>query len=167
LNDRRVPGRYPEDVAESDNPVEQLVDALVYAPIGFALDAKQNWTKYVERGRSQVTLSRFVARTATKRGTAKAETFADRLLNEIGQVVVDVFGIDLSPDEDDRGATDAGATAISSFPIEGYDELTAAEIAAHLNELSPAQLRLIDAREREGKGRVTVLRRVESLLGAT
>ena len=77
---------------------EALVDLLVYAPVGIALEALDNLPKYVERGKSQVTLGRFVAKTVAKRGSTMAEGVGERVLNEVGQVIVDVFGIDLSPD---------------------------------------------------------------------
>ena len=48
---------------------DQLLDLLVYAPVGLALEALDNFPRLVERGKSQVTLGRFVARTAAKKGT--------------------------------------------------------------------------------------------------
>ena len=140
-------------VTDADDPIEQLMEAFVYAPVGLVLDARQNWGTYVERGKSQVTIGRFLARAAAQRGSATAESMVERLANDVAQVVVDLFGIDLSPD-----------AAPSGFPIADYEERTAADIVAQLGELSVRDLERVRARERDGKARVTVLRRIDVLL---
>jgi hypothetical protein len=53
----------------------------------------------------------------------------------------------------------------SSFPIAGYDGLTAAQVTARLGDLTPAQLRKVRDHERRGKARKSVLRAVEKKLG--
>jgi hypothetical protein len=53
----------------------------------------------------------------------------------------------------------------SSFPIAGYDELTAAQVTARLGELTPAQLRKVRDHERRHKARKSVLGAVEKKLG--
>jgi len=143
-----------------DNPVDQLVDNFVYAPVGLALEAKTNWSTFVERGRSQVTISRFLARAATRKGASTAESIVDRLANDVGQVIVDLFGIDLTPDP-------GPAEPDQSFPIAGYDDRTAADIIALLPGLSMSELERVRSRELEGKSRVTVLRAIDRLLGTT
>jgi hypothetical protein len=59
------------------------------------------------------------------------------------------------------GATGGG----SSFPIAGYDELTAAQVAKRLGDLTPAQLRKVRDHERRHKARKSVLNAVEKKLG--
>ena len=51
-----------------------------------------------------------------------------------------------------------------SFPILGYDDLTAAEVAERLDDLSPAQLRTVRDHERRNANRKTVLTAVERKL---
>ena len=142
---------------DRENPVDQLIDNLVYAPLGLAVEARANWSSYVERGRSQIAISRFVARAATRKGASTAETIAERLANDVGQVIVDLFGIDLTPDPE---PSTEPATAVE-FPIAGYDDLTAKEIVAELDGLSELELELVRAHEADGKARVTVLRAIE------
>ena len=83
---------------KSTSSSDQLVDLLVYAPVGLALEALDKLPSYVERGKSQVTLGRFVAKSMSQRGSTMAETIGERIFNEAGQIIVDIFGIDLTPD---------------------------------------------------------------------
>src|SRR5689334_14819632 len=55
--------------------------------------------------------------------------------------------------------------ASRAFPIEGYDSLTAAQVAKRLEGLTPAQLRKVRDAERKGKNRKSVLAAVERKLG--
>jgi hypothetical protein len=45
----------------------------------------------------------------------------------------------------------------SSFPIDGYDELTAAQVTERLDDLAPAQLRTVRDHERRNTNRKSVL----------
>jgi len=152
---------------------DQLVDLLVYAPVGLALEALDNLPKYVERGRSQVTLGRFVAKAAAKRGSSMAESVGERLLNDVGQVVVDIFGIDLTPDDE---AVEADVVVHQSEPAEPadaelaiaeYDSQAAAQIVKMLAQLTPEERDQIEVYESAGRGRVTILRKIEQLRRAT
>jgi hypothetical protein len=51
-----------------------------------------------------------------------------------------------------------------AFPILGYDDLTAAEIVPRLAGLTRAQLRRVASHERAGRGRRTILGRIDQLL---
>jgi polyhydroxyalkanoate synthesis regulator phasin len=52
----------------------------------------------------------------------------------------------------------------SAFPIMGYDDLTAAQVAERLTDLSPAQLRKVRDHERRNANRKSVLTAVERAL---
>ena len=52
----------------------------------------------------------------------------------------------------------------AGFPIDDYDELTAAEVNDRLGDLTPAQLRKVRDHERRNANRKTVLTAVEKLL---
>jgi hypothetical protein len=64
--------------------------------------------------------------------------------------------------EVDRARRAAGLGA--SFPIEGYDDLTAAKVADRLDDLSVAQLRQVRDYERRNANRKSVLTAVERKL---
>ena len=65
--------------------------------------------------------------------------------------------------EMDRARRAAGIG--TSFPISGYDELTAAQVTGRLGDLTPAELRKVRDYERKNANRKSVLAAVESKLG--
>jgi hypothetical protein len=65
--------------------------------------------------------------------------------------------------EVDRARRAAGLG--SSFPISGYDDLTAAQVGERLDGLSTAQLREVREHERRNANRKSVLTAVERKLG--
>ncbi|MCW2983955.1 MAG: plectin, partial [Conexibacter sp.] len=54
---------------------------------------------------------------------------------------------------------------VGSFPILGYDDLTAAQIAKRITTLTPAQLRKVRDHERRHEARKSVLAAIERKLG--
>ena len=151
---------------KSDDP-DQLLDYLIYAPVGIALEAIDNLPRYVQRGKSQVTLGRFLARTFARRGTSTVESFAERLVNEAGQVVVDLFNIDLTPDPEPEATSVAVVEPGSDvdLPIAQYDSQAAAQIVKLLPQLTPTELDEIERYESNGRNRVTILRKIAQLRG--
>ena len=63
-----------------------------------------------------------------------------------------------------RGTAPAAGLGSSSFPIAGYDDLTAAQVSERLDGLSTAELREVRDHERRNAGRKTVLQAIESKL---
>jgi hypothetical protein len=53
----------------------------------------------------------------------------------------------------------------SSFPVSGYDDLTAAEVGERLNDLSAPELRKVRDYERRNANRKSVLQNIERKLG--
>jgi hypothetical protein len=68
----------------------------------------------------------------------------------------------------DPGAVDgAGAEVEVAAPWDGYDRLTAADVADRVAAASPAELGVVALYERANRGRQTVLRAVERRLAET
>ncbi|HEV7496338.1 hypothetical protein [Baekduia sp.] len=65
----------------------------------------------------------------------------------------------------DRARRRVGAGVGGSFPILGYDDLTAAQITKRLTDLTPAQLRKVRDHERRHGARKSVLNAIERKLG--
>jgi hypothetical protein len=65
----------------------------------------------------------------------------------------------------DRARRHIGAGVGASFPIPGYDDLTAAQITKRLTDLTPAQLRKVRDYERRHDARKSVLSAIERKLG--
>ncbi|MEZ5167256.1 MAG: hypothetical protein R2695_12510 [Acidimicrobiales bacterium] len=68
-------------------PYEPLLDLFVYAPIGFALEAKDLIPKLIDRGRGQVALARLAGKVATDRGQAEARRTVDQVVGIVGTVL--------------------------------------------------------------------------------
>jgi hypothetical protein len=92
----------------------------------------------VQRGRMTRDDASDLLAELVRRGTAPA----DRLIREVGR------------------ATGIGA----GFPIAGYDDMTAAQVAQHLDGLTPAQLRTVRDHERRNANRKSVLAAVDRKL---
>lgn len=81
---------------EEQNPVDQLIDLFLYAPVGLLYEYQEVIPKLVKRGKSQVQLARVVGKMATNQGggaeafTMAAEGMANlmaRQLTEIGAAI--------------------------------------------------------------------------------
>lgn len=62
-------------------------------------------------------------------------------------------------------AKDAGRAARADEPLPGYDDLTVPEVVDRLDGLDKDELRRVRDYERDHRGRVTLLRRLESQAG--
>ncbi len=106
---------------------ERPLEALVFAPLGFVLEARQMYPRFVDRGRNQILLARLVGRYATRQAMTTAGEVLERnagpatdVLRLVGIVPPVEDGVDGPPagagaDEVDRrddghGGDDAGAT---------------------------------------------------------
>jgi hypothetical protein len=77
-------------------PVDQCFEWFVYAPLGFALDARQLLPRFIDRGRSQVVLARVVGRYAVKRGSKRAGDYLEQSGNQVSAVL---HALGVLPDE--------------------------------------------------------------------
>ena len=166
-----------------------LLDVMLYAPIGFVYEYRNVLPKLVKKGRSQVQLGLFLGRMAASRGGAGAEratadalttlaTVAARGITEFGQAV------GLAPPEDDAPPIEVvdvdevspppakkvvkkqvkeKAPSGPRLPIAGYDELTAREIIALLDDLTPAQRTRLRSHETTNRNRKTILAKLDRL----
>jgi polyhydroxyalkanoate synthesis regulator phasin len=85
------------------------------------------------------------ARRGVGEATARARKEADPVVAKVDQA---------------RRTADVGPT----FPISGYDDLTAAQVQARLSDLTPAELRKVRDYERRHANRKTVLNGIEQKL---
>lgn len=94
----------PKSSSDDKSPIDQAVDAFVYAPVGLALELLDQMPGWVARGKSQVTLGRLFAKMAVEKGQ-----------NEVGDavsdVLSDVFGVDLKGD--DKSTKESAASTLA------------------------------------------------------
>ncbi len=75
---------------------DQAVEAILYAPLGIALDVLDRLPTWVARGKSQATLTRLVGKMAVQKGQS-----------EIEGVVSDIFGVKLgAPSSEESDGSD-------------------------------------------------------------
>jgi hypothetical protein len=113
------------------------------------------------RGRLQEAVDEMVERGRMTRGDA-ADLVADLLTRGRAQAdeLFEQLGV--------RGPLEAARRVAGlgpEFPIAGYDDLTAAEVAARLDEMSVADLRKVREYEKANANRKTVLAAIERRLG--
>ena len=86
-----------------DNPLEQLLDLFVYAPVGMLYEYPDVLPKLIKRGKSQVKLAKFVGQVAIKQqqrgsGLDSLPIPADAVAGVLAKVVTDIgSAIGLAP----------------------------------------------------------------------
>jgi polyhydroxyalkanoate synthesis regulator phasin len=151
LSDAVERGRVTADDAQ--DMVQSLLDRARQETTDVVKDLEQ----LLERGRSELDTRRkrgekaaAKARKQVEEATSKARTRAVR-------------GADPALARVDRVRRAVGAGP--SFPILGFDELTAGQVVARLSELAPAQLRKVRDYEKRNANRKSVLNAIGSKLG--
>lgn len=178
---------------DEKSPADQLVELLVYAPVGMLYEYQTVMEQVVKRGRSQVQLAKVMGKMAAQRGQNDVEENVGEVLSSAAETIakgITEFGaaIGLAPPKtssaDDtpeeqpakEAATEKSApkTAGSKqpepasklpLPIAGYDELKAREIISLLPDLDRDQRARLAKHERENRNRKTVLAKLDQLEG--
>ncbi|MGZ4692476.1 MAG: hypothetical protein ACXWA3_02515 [Acidimicrobiales bacterium] len=104
--------------ARPKSPVDQWFEVFVYAPLGFALDARQLFPKFVDRGRSQVVLARVIGKYAVKHGSTIA---GDRLGQSQSQIAAVLQTLGWLPEENEADDT-ADVEAFEADEVVFHDE---------------------------------------------
>jgi hypothetical protein len=171
---------------ESKNPIERLADLFVFAPIGFALEAREVWPRLAERGRAQVH--------QTGRAVSRGREWAGARMDDAqGQAEAALSGLGLRT-RDNGAAPDAGAVShlraatagraptpssprppveVSEPPVDparlaipDYDALSASQVVPRLAGLAPDELELVRQYEAGTRGRKTILNKIAQLQAA-
>lgn len=169
-------------MTDRQDPLEQLLDVLVYAPLGIALEARELLPRLVEKGRrrlgGQVKVARMVGELAVRQGQKRAENALERLRQQqaagrpAGARPADTPGngsesparsrvVPERPSHPPaRGGAEDGASGLA---IPGYDTLSASQVLPRLEGLSAAELEAVRAYEEGTRARKTVLSRIDQL----
>jgi len=166
---------------DTKHPIEHVLDACVYAPLGFALEARSLLPKFVDRGRNQVVLARVVGKYAVRKGTRATES---RIAQAQDQVlgVLRLFGSGSADDQPspngDRvtssAAPDRGPVRVvpsrpestidpESLAIPDYDALSASQVVPRLESLTVEELEAVREYEADTRGRKTILNKIAQL----
>jgi hypothetical protein len=152
-------------------PVDHLADLVVFAPLGFALEARRLVPELAARGRRQLLFTRTVGRYAVRRAWQRADALvATGTALASGLLPTDGAPPDPSwPDEDD-----GPVAAVTPLPVEhgppsdhlaipDYDNLSAFQVMPRLEALDPVDLDAVRAYEESTRGRRTILNKIAQL----
>lgn len=180
-------------MTDRKQPVDAALDALVYAPLGFVLEARTLMPKLVERGRNQVTMAKMVGQFAVQQGQVEATKrlgpVQEQVRDQVESVLADL-GLVSRPDPAPAPSPGARATATST-PVEAtspepvpqpepepepaavpaagelaipdYDSLAASQVVPRLRALGADELEAVRAYEAAGRARKTILNRIAQL----
>ncbi|CAN5257821.1 hypothetical protein BH20ACT3_BH20ACT3_04990 [soil metagenome] len=162
-------------MSSDKRPVDQAVEYVVYAPLGFVLEAKRLLPTFVERGRQQVQMARMIGQFAVRQGQTEArgrlgqaQGQAEAVLHEFGLLPVD----EPAAVEDHPPASGAppAAPARSSdqatkLTIADYDSLAASQVIPRLAALDGPELEAVRRYESAHRGRKTILGKIAQLQG--
>ncbi|MEJ7583633.1 MAG: hypothetical protein WKF43_05965 [Acidimicrobiales bacterium] len=175
-------------MTEAKRPVDHALDLFVFAPLGFALEARTLLPKLINRGRDQVngqvTLARMMGEFAVQKGQTEAEK---RLSRAQAQATTTLTDLGLLPrDEPSRPApahptpsSEPVATRPRAAPdpkaappppkaglaIPDYDSLAASQVIPRLAGLAGAELEAVRSYEAAKRGRKTILNKISQLQG--
>jgi hypothetical protein len=153
----------------SEDPVDQLADLLLFAPIGLLTQARQRVPELASAGRNQVQLWKMIGQFAVQHGTKLVGQWADQ---QRSAATTRSSSTSPASNADSAPATvidAAPATVIeipvtqAPLPIADYDDLAASQIVALLGELDDEQRAAIRAYESSHRKRSTVIGKLDRL----
>lgn len=164
-------------MTDDKRPVDQAVELVLYAPLGFVLEARKLLPSFVERGKQQVQMAKMIGQFAVKQGQSeaqvrlgKAQVQAEAILGEFGLRTADEPVVAAPPAPAPAPAPTAVAPARSGaaaadLAIADYDSLAASQVIPRLAGLGPDELDAVRAYEAAHRGRKTILGKVAQLQG--
>ena len=151
-------------VGAPKSPVGAMLDVFIFAPIGFALDARELVPKLAERGRNQVALLKVVGQFAVNKGRADADRILKPKPPASAMPPPSAAPRPPTPSRARATATTTATTA-QTLPINNYDTLSASQIVPRLAGLRPEELARVRAYENSHRRRRTILGRIAQLQG--
>ena len=149
-------------VSDEENLGEQLLDLLIYAPIGLLLEAKDLIPKLADRGRGQVALTQLAGKVAGNRGRDETAPLFRHLVEAAGAALgsMTTDEQELSDELDDHGESSEDDL---SLPIKNYNVFSAPQLLEKLEALDQQQLDEILDYELTHRDRQTVTNRIKQL----
>jgi hypothetical protein len=149
-------------------PLDLVLDAFVYVPVGLAVSAKEVLPELAARGRERVASARIVGQFAVQQGQAQAAKAFTRAREE-AQVRLQhspVADTPAPPEPTPRIVTrtrQATSAVADELAIPGYDSLSASQVLPRLEGLEAIELEAVRAYEAGHRGRKTILGRIAQL----
>lgn len=156
-------------------PLDELLDLVLFAPIGASAEIRRRLPELAEEGRRQVRTQLLTAR-------GIGQFAAARIQRDLPGAVRSVVPggsppprqprrqadnvVDLHPVEDPPAEPSEDAPTADELPIPDYDALSAVQVVPRLDSLDPDELASVMAYERSHRARRTILHRASELLAA-
>ena len=145
-------------------PLDLVLDAFVYVPVGLAVSARDVLPELAARGRERVASARVVGEFAVRQSQQQALRVIDRLQHHDDATAT-------GPETASPAAPPVRRAARSgpgadTLAIPGYDSLSASQVLPRLAGLEPAELEAVRAYEEAHRGRRTILGRISQLQAA-
>ena len=143
--------------------VEKVLDLVVYAPAGLVAQVRNDLPKLVADGRARlenrVKVAHWIGEMAVTTGRKEIEKrLAGSPPTETGTAA--------APTASAATTAKPGHANTGRPPFDGYDQLAATQIVQLLPRLPHADLEMIRVYEAAGRGRRTILHRIQQLLDA-
>jgi len=155
------------------DPVEQLLNLFLYAPIGLLSKGSEALPDLAQRGRTQASNARVIGQFALGATNTKARqslSEAEAHLQAFLRIVTESARPSPTKSESADASRTAGNNATANASVTGvddlianYDSLTAAQILPLLAPLPAEQLDRIEIHEQSQRARKTVLSRLRQL----
>ncbi len=142
--------------------LQETVDEAVKRGRMTRTDAEELVANLVHIGRLQTQDAIAELEGAVGRSASQTRRLARARVGRVASAARHAPGTDRALRAVDRARRAAGLG--SSFPISGYDELTAAQVKGRLADLTAAELRKVRDHERRNANRKSVLAAIEKLL---
>ena len=131
-------------MGDEKSPIDRVLDATLFAPLGFLLTRDETFETLAAAGRKQIAFSRSLGRAALK-GIARGAQGPEGGPTPAPKAKAS------GPDRTKPGAT-----------VDGFAEMTAKEVIAFIATCSDAEAMFIREAELAGKNRVTVVRALDA-----
>ncbi|CAN5402620.1 hypothetical protein BH10ACT1_BH10ACT1_27210 [soil metagenome] len=166
-------------MTDEKRPVDQAVELVLFAPIGFALEARRLLPSFVERGRQQVQMAKMIGQFAVKQGEtegkarlAKAQVQAEAILAEFGLRASEdeapsdhVVAVAPAAPEPGRPPAARSSAASAELAVSDYDSLAASQVIPRLPGLEASELEAVRRYEAAHRGRKTILGKIAQIQG--
>ena len=171
------PGAGPEHGSATDptDPLHQLLDWLVYAPIGVLTMVHKDLPGVIAAGKqrldSQLTMAKFVGKMAVRQVTTELDRRldeAERLRQSAEALIVDAPLDAVAPTSLPAAIINEVANApelvdAATLPIDGYESLAASQVVLRLGSLTSPELASIADYESSHRARRTILGKIHQL----
>jgi hypothetical protein len=163
-----------DDAAAHEGLVRRTLEACLFAPVGVAMDIKEDLPGLIDKGRGRVEQEISNARVAGEYVVGRLQR---RLSGRVDRLLHGVDGDTPAGAEEAAGprapvaappaprpAPDAADAATLGAALADYDTLSASQVVRRLESLGPEELRAVQRYEAATRNRRTILNRAGQLL---